>query len=162
MNTLCILLGGNLGDVKSNFKKAHLLLQETVGLVSKTSNIYKSEAWGYQSDSVFLNQVLIIETEKNPFGILSDTQAIEKTIGRKNKSENQVYSDRLIDIDILFFNNEIIETNQLTIPHPRLHLRNFTLSPLYEIIPEFKHPKLNKSIDWLNKHCEDKSVCTPI
>jgi len=160
MNTLCLLLGGNLGEVKINFEKACLLLDETVGSISRASKIYKSEAWGFQSNSIFLNKVVIIETQMGALEILNQTQKIENIIGRKEKSKNQVYSDRLIDIDILFFNQEIIETPLLIIPHPRLHFRNFTLSPLREVAPEFIHPKLNKSIDWLYKNCEDKIVCT--
>ena len=162
MNTLCVLLGGNLGNVYSSFSKARLLLEKNIGRISETSSIYKSEAWGFDSDSIFLNQVVIIDTSLTVVPILKETQSIEKIIGRKDKSKGQDYTDRLIDIDILFYNNEIIESKTLTVPHPRLHLRNFTLNPLKEIIPDFTHPKLNKSVNWLYNNCKDEATCIKV
>jgi 2-amino-4-hydroxy-6-hydroxymethyldihydropteridine diphosphokinase len=97
-----------------------------------------------------------------PHECLKATQSVEQAIGRKEKSQNLVYSSRLIDIDILFYNDEIIDTKDLTIPHPRLHLRNFTLQPLNELMPEYIHPKLKKSIEWLCQNSEDKDLCKRI
>ena len=159
MNTVFILLGGNLGKVRDNFIRTNKLLEEALGHISQKTAIYQSEAWGFKSESVFLNQVVVCKTKLSAHDILMHTQSIEKLIGRKVKTQNANYSDRLIDIDILFYNKEIIETKDLIIPHPRLHMRRFTLMPLNEIIPNFIHPKFNKSIAWLNKQCEDKQIC---
>ncbi len=159
MNNIVLLLGGNLGNIKSNFENALILISKNIGSISKSSNIYQSHAWGFESKNLFLNQVILVETRISPQELLVQTQKIENKIGRKEKTENLKYSSRLIDIDILFYNNEIIESDQLTIPHPRLHLRNFTLFPLREILPKYFHPKLKKNITWLTENSEDKSEC---
>lgn len=162
MNKLILLLGGNLGDVESNFTTAIKAIDENIGNIHKKSSLYKSEPWGFQAQERFLNQVLILDTPLNAFEVLKITQSIESLIGRKSKTKDLNYSSRLIDIDLLFFNQDLIETDELCIPHPRLHLRNFTLAPLVEISPEWQHPKLNKNVQWLFEHSEDESICTKI
>ncbi len=159
MSKCVLLFGGNLGNVQANFIQAEAKIAKTIGTVTQKSEIYESEAWGFESSDLFLNQVIVIQTKLNPIDILKRTQDIEFEIGRKEKTKNNEYTSRLIDIDILFFDSEIIKTETLTIPHPRLHLRNFTLQPLAEIMPLFMHPTLNKSISDLLKESPDTSIC---
>lgn len=162
MNKLILLLGGNLGNVNSNFITTIKAIDEKIGPIQKQSSVFQSEPWGFEAQDLFLNQVLLIDTPLPAFEILKITQSIEQSIGRKAKTKDLNYSSRLIDIDLLFFNQDIIETTELCIPHPRLHLRNFTLAPLAEICAEWQHPKLSKTIQWLFEHSEDPSTCTKI
>ena len=158
-NQVCILLGGNLGQKKQNLETASKYISKKIGTIHQKSSLYKSDAWGFESNDYFLNQVIIIETELDAFEILKQTQEIEKIIGRKEKTTAQKYASRLIDIDILFFNNDIIESKYLCIPHPRLHERNFTLLPLNELLPNYIHPKIKKSILYLYSNSKDKGKC---
>ncbi len=162
MNKCVLLLGGNLGNVAVHFKTSQQLLSEQGFDIVGQSSLYQSEPWGFEAKDLFLNQVLICQTRLSPHMCLEVTQGIEQSIGRKTKSRNLNYSSRLIDIDILFYNNDIVETNDLTIPHPRLHLRNFTLLPLLELMPDYIHPKLKKSIEWLCQNSEDKDLCEKV
>ncbi len=162
MNNAILLLGGNLGNIQQNFKKAKDLISEQTGVIQSESSLYESKAWGFDTNELFLNQAIQIETSLSPVELLNITQNIEKSIGRKSKTKDQEYSSRLIDIDILFFNDEIIKSKRLTIPHPRLHLRNFTLAPLNEIMPNFTHPELNKTINWIFNNSKDQDNCRKI
>ena len=146
INTVYILLGSNLGNKEQNLIKAIDLLKKSVGDIVNSSTFYYSESWGFKSDNDFVNQAIEIKTLLNPIDLLKQIKLIEKKIGRKNKSKNNIYSDRIIDIDILFYNDLIIDTKDLIIPHPLLHKRLFTLKPLSEIIENFIHPIFNKSI----------------
>ena len=139
-----LLLGGNLKETLQSFKEAIKLLNLT-GTVIKTSKIYESEPWGYESEHRYKNQAIIFQTEILPFDLLKRTQEIEKKIGRK-KTKKTGYEDRIIDIDILFAGNSLINAESLKIPHPMLHLRMFTLNPLLDISPRFIHPIFQKSI----------------
>ncbi len=159
MNKCILLLGGNLGQVQSNFTQAKTKIEHRIGRVVQKSGIYQSEAWGFESSDLFLNQVVIVETEQSPSEVLQKTQHIESEIGRKEKTQHLAYASRLIDIDILFFDSKIVESEDLIIPHPRLHLRNFTLMPLVDVIPEFIHPVLKKNMTELLKESPDKSIC---
>ncbi len=158
MNNVLLLLGGNLACPKQNFIIAEQLISNQIGMIKEKSSLFKSKSWGFDATDDFLNQVLQIDTQQNPVELLKCTQAIELKIGRETKTQDQQYQSRLIDIDILFFNNEIIEELNLIIPHPKLHLRNFALAPLQEISPELIHPKLNKSVDWLYTHTSDLGI----
>ena len=121
----------------------------------KASSLYKTKAWGYENQPDFINQVLIFKSHLKPNELLKICLAIEKKLGRK-RIEGVNWQERGIDIDILFYEKEIIDSIDLKIPHPYLHQRNFVLFPLAEIIPDFIHPLLNKTIDELKKSCEDK------
>ncbi len=155
-----LLLGGNLGDVKANFEKARAYISEEVGGIVQQSGIYQSQAWGFEAEELFLNQVLLVETSAMPMDLLDITQSIERRIGRKEKTlPTGEYSSRLIDIDILFYGEQIIETERLIIPHKQLHLRRFTLMPLNEIAPNLKHPVLQTNIKDLLLSCEDTCFC---
>ncbi len=149
INTVYILLGSNLENKEQNLINAIKLLQKNVGEIIKSSTFYYSEPWGFKSDNEFVNQAIKIKTQLNPKDLLKQTKLIENKLGRKNKSNNSIYFDRIIDIDILFYNDLILETLDLTIPHPLLHKRLFTLNPLNEIAVDFIHPVFKESISKL-------------
>lgn len=149
---LILSLGGNQGDIKKTFLSAKNSITQEVGEIVKESSIYQTQAWGVENQPDFLNQVVIVETKLSPTTILEKCLAIEMELGRKRMKR---WRERTIDIDLLFFNSEIIQTENLQIPHPRISERNFILHPLAEIIPEFIHPILNKSISQLKIDCTD-------
>ena len=132
-------LGTNLGDKEFNLNEAITALSMEVGEVFAQSGRYKSKPWGFESTNEFLNAVVLVKTNLSPFYVLSVTQKIEKNLGRESKSTND-YSDRLIDIDILLYDNLIIDQPTLKIPHPLLADRDFVLIPLAEIAPDLVHP----------------------
>lgn len=154
MTMLYLLLGGNLGDKKKIFADARELLVKRIGKMNSFSSVYETEPWGFESDEIFWNQVLKIETELSPEEILAKIQEIENSLGRI-RNENQ-YGSRIIDIDILFLGDQIIELENLIVPHPRIQERKFTLVPLCEIAPELIHPALKKSIRQLLEECTDQ------
>ncbi len=152
MNSVYILLGGNLGDRENNLFRATQQLSEQIGTITRTSLLYETAAWGVENQPNFLNQVILVESTINAEEILSINQAIEKYLGRKRY---QKWHERTIDIDILYFNNEIINQENLTVPHPYLHERKFTLAPLVEISNNFVHPIFKKSNEQLLHECKD-------
>ncbi len=139
-------LGSNQGDRALILAKAIKSLGE-LGQITAQSSLLETKPFGFVSSHLFLNAVVCLETELKPLELLEQTQSIEKALGRLHKSKNGVYSDRPIDIDILLYGNEVIEENQLTIPHKELHKRLFVLEPLMELAPNLLHPVLNKSIN---------------
>jgi len=149
INTVYILLGSNLGNKEQNLKKTIDLINNNIGEIINFSNIYYSKPWGFNSNNEFVNQAIKINTQLSPVDLLKHTQFIEKEIGRENKPNKNIYTDRIIDIDILFYNDIIHETSDLIIPHPLLHKRLFTLKPLNEIAGNFIHPIFKKSISKL-------------
>ena len=151
-NQLILSLGGNQGDIKKTFLSAKNSITQEIGAIVKESSIYQTQAWGVENQADFLNQVIIVETKLSPETILEKCLAIEMELGRKRMKR---WRERTIDIDLLFFNSEIIQTENLQIPHPRISERNFILHPLTEIIPDFIHPILNKSISQLKIDCTD-------
>lgn len=157
MSKVILLLGSNLGDRKNFLQKAIELINAEVGMVIKFSSVYESEPWGFKSDELFLNQVIIIKSNDEPQTLLKKLQKIENELGRIIKSSG--YENRTIDIDILFYDDIKLKTKELTIPHPRLHLRKFTMDPLIEIAGEYIHPVFGKRVDLLNTNIDDnKSV----
>jgi dihydroneopterin aldolase/2-amino-4-hydroxy-6-hydroxymethyldihydropteridine diphosphokinase len=157
MEKIFIALGGNVGNVSENFEIATERIKEMIGPVIKQSSLYKTEPWGNKNQDDFLNQVVCVETNLKPDKVLKNILAIEKIMGRNRNKDNQ-FAPRTIDIDILFYGKKIINRNNLIIPHPRLHLRNFVLTPLTEIAPGLMHPILNKKIKDLLKNNTDLSV----
>lgn len=153
MHSLVILLGSNQGNSKALIISAKQLLQAKLGKCTKASSIYKSEAWGFQSETAFLNQVLVFETLENPHKVLEIALEIEKELGRIRKTD--AYTSRTMDIDLLFYDDLIVEEANLQLPHPRLHLRRFTLAPLTEVLPDHIHPKLKKTLRELFESCKD-------
>jgi len=145
MSLVFIGLGTNLGDKAQNLNHAIRIIGCEAGAIANVSSFYQSKPWGFNSDNDFLNAVILIDTKLDPFSLLEKTKEIERKMGRSTKS-NTGYSDRIIDIDILFYENRIIDQPGLKLPHPMLHLRDFVLTPLAEIAPDLVHPVLNKSI----------------
>ena len=130
-----LAFGTNLGDKKGNIEKAYKLVEERVGSISQRSSLMKSKPWGFQSENTFLNSVVCVETTLTPHQLLAVTQQIERDMGRKEKSKGGSYQDRLIDIDILLYDDENIQTPTLTIPNPLMTERDFVMIPLKEIKP---------------------------
>lgn len=124
---------------------AAALLAERVGDVLALSGFYETEPWGFQSAHTFLNAALQLETALSPLELLKATQQIELEMGRTEKS-NGVYHDRIIDIDILLYDDLILQTPELTLPHPLMHERQFVMEPLSEIAPNVIHPVFGKSV----------------
>lgn len=151
-----LLLGSNIGNRKYYITDAITQLDNIDGIITAKSNIYESAPWGFEAKTWFLNQVIILETKFSPHHMLNKCQEIEAQLGRTRKNSAN-YESRCIDIDILFSENKIINTPELTIPHLHLHERRFTLLPLNELIPDFIHPVLKTSITDLLKGCKDDS-----
>jgi len=157
MNKAYLCLGGNLGNCAEAFAKAIFLLgQKEIVTISK-SDIYTSPAWGMENAPDFYNQVIQIETKLEAGKLMELLLGLEKELGRE-RTLAKGYESRTIDMDILFFNNEIIEEKFLHIPHPRLHLRRFVLQPLHEIAPNLVHPVLKKSVTQLLDECTDTGL----
>lgn len=127
-------LGTNLGDKQKNLNDAIRMLENQVGEVEKVSSVIETEPEGFRSDNMFLNAVVKVRTALSPFEILDITQDVEKSLGRKEKSSNGIYHDRVIDIDILLYDDINISTPRLVIPHPRMAQREFVMTPLAEIL----------------------------
>ncbi len=150
-----LALGSNLGDKQKNIATAYEYIEKKIGKIVSLSSLYITEPDGFESENMFVNSVCEVQSELSVFEILTTTKRIEKQIGRTSKSENLQYSDRVIDIDILLADDLIINTPELTIPHPRMHKRDFVLVPLCEIAPEVVHPVLKKKIsELLGDVCE--------
>lgn len=127
-------LGTNLGDKQKNLNDAIRMLGNQVGEVEKVSSVIETEPEGFKSDNMFLNAVVKVRTTLSPFELLDITQDVEKSLGRKEKSSNGIYHDRVIDIDILLYDDINISTPRLVIPHPRMAQREFVMTPLTEIL----------------------------
>jgi len=155
MKRVFLGIGSNLGNREENILEAIRKIRELTGPVINSSSIYETEPWGFRSGDTFLNMVIEVETKQKPSGLLGSLLMIESLLGRVR--EEKKYISRVIDIDILLYNNKVLESKALSIPHPRMHERKFVLVPLCEIAPDFVHPVLNKSISKLLKECPDKS-----
>ncbi len=155
MHNVILLLGGNLGNVETSIEKAIELIEVRIGKVVETSALYESEPWGFTHAQNFLNQVIEVITDLEAMDILSLTQQIETELGRASKTGTE-YEGRVIDIDILFYDDAVIDSPTLTIPHPHLQNRLFTLLPLNEKWSILNHPVYKKSIAELLKVCPDK------
>lgn len=156
--TAYILLGGNMGNRMQYLQSAVNLLKNNVGKIKNISSIWESEPWGFEASTSFYNCVLEIETIFKPNELLEKILETEKIAGRERKDNSEGYSSRPIDIDILYYGDEIVSTPNLEIPHPRLHLRRFTLNPLAEIAADFIHPILKKSTLQLLNSCPNKAI----
>lgn len=131
-------IGTNLGDRTSNLNSAVNLINEQAGHVLACSSFIETEPWGFSSDNAFLNAVVEIDTLHSPHDLLRVTQEIERSMGRMHKSVNGVYSDRIIDIDILLYGDLTVNDSELIIPHPLMWQRRFVYEPLLEIAPHLK------------------------
>lgn len=143
-------LGTNIGNKRRNLITAAALLAERVGDVLALSGFYETEPWGFESNNWFLNAAVKLNTDYSPQELLIVTQQIEKELGRTEKS-NGTYHDRMIDIDILLYDDEVLQTPELVLPHPLMHERKFVMEPLAEIAPFVQHPIFKESIMDLNE-----------
>ena len=153
MNKAFLLTGGNLGDRQQNLSTARTCITEQCGKIITASSIYETAAWGNSDQPAFLNQALEISTLFNARQLIRRLLKIEKQMGRVRKEK---YGPRLIDIDILLFNNEIHNYHFLKLPHPEMQKRRFALLPLAEIAPDEIHPVINKTITKLLNDCKDE------
>lgn len=149
-------LGSNLGDRGETMQQALQQIELLVGPIQKTSRFYETEPWGFESDQQFLNSCISLKTEIPPHVLLKILQGIEKELGR-TKSDKKGYESRTIDIDILTIGADIIQTQDLTVPHPAMENRKFVLLPLQEIAPNFIHPKTAKTITQIIASCADET-----
>ena len=152
MNAAYLLIGGNIGKRELNLERARNLIGEECGELKSLSSIYETAAWGKTDQPMFLNQVLEIITALKPMQLLQQILNIENQMGR---TRHEKFGPRIIDIDILFYNDERFNYPLLTIPHPALQYRRFVLTPMNEIAPEFVHPVLKKTIAELLEECPD-------
>jgi 2-amino-4-hydroxy-6-hydroxymethyldihydropteridine diphosphokinase len=152
-NTVFLLLGTNLGNLGDNLAAAIHLIGERVGNIMRVSSHYRTAAWGKTDQPEFCNQVIEVSTLSNPEEVLAQVLAIEALLGRERKER---WAERLIDIDILYYNDRVVQSPGLIIPHPHLQNRRFTLVPLCEIAPAFVHPVLHKTNSELLEQCPDQ------
>ncbi len=151
-NQIFLLLGTNLGDRKINLQLAIDEIEKSVGIIESKSSVYQTAAWGKLDQPEFHNQVIQTDTRLSAIELLETILSIESKLGRERKEK---WGERLIDIDILLMGDTVIQTERLTIPHPQLANRKFTLVPLVEIAPNFVHPILQKTIKELLVVCND-------
>lgn len=151
-NPLILLLGSNQGNSPAMLKRAIALLEVRVGSVARMSSVYSTKAWGETNQPDFLNQVVVIPYTSTAKQALEIVLSIEHEMGRVRSKK---WGARIIDIDLLYFGDQIHHTSKLTLPHAALHLRRFTLVPLAEVIPDFVHPVFNKTQQQLLRECAD-------
>ena len=148
-----LLLGSNLGEKKLNIDYAAELIGSLIGEVITKSSIYQTSAWGVEDQPPFYNQVLEVKTKSKPEDLIVDIQYIENKLGRER---GERWGSRIIDIDVLYYENEVINLDNLIVPHPEIHNRRFTLIPLVEIAPDYLHPVLNKTNAQLLSEVKDE------
>jgi 2-amino-4-hydroxy-6-hydroxymethyldihydropteridine diphosphokinase len=154
MNNAYLLIGGNLGDRLANLNNAIQKIELHCGKIISSSTIYETAAWGFTEQPPFFNQALQVETALSATELMQQLLSIELSLGRERLLP---LGPRTIDLDIIYFNNEIIQNDIVSIPHPRMEQRNFVLIPLNEIAPTFLHPVLNIPTSTLLKQCKDES-----
>jgi len=155
MREVFLSLGSNQGDRFSILQQALQYIDQRIGQIVKISSYYETEPWGFTHETTFINQVVKVNTELEASRLLERALLIEKVLGRQRIATDQRYSGRTIDIDVLFVDNQIINCENLIVPHQFLHQRRFVLEPLNEIAPSHLHPILNKSIFQLLVECND-------
>jgi len=156
IHTAYFSLGSNLGDRADNLGRCIHLISKNIGTVSKRSGIYESEPWGYESENYFYNLCIEVKTALKPLDLLKNIIRIERRSGRRRSGSG--YADRVIDIDLLFFDHVVLETPRLILPHPGIPHRKFVLMPLAEIVPGFVHPVLKKPVAEILEETDDKSM----
>jgi 2-amino-4-hydroxy-6-hydroxymethyldihydropteridine diphosphokinase len=158
MTNVYLSLGSNKGDRLGYIQQATSLLGATEGVaIVQTSAFYETEPWGCETNNWFVNAIVEIQVSLSPHQLLAECQRIEKQLGRNRQQEGH-YGDRTIDIDILFFGDEIIDDANLTVPHRCFHQRAFTMVPMLELAPEFVHPQLNKTVMELYEDLENPEM----
>jgi 2-amino-4-hydroxy-6-hydroxymethyldihydropteridine diphosphokinase len=157
LNKAYLLIGGNVGNRSGYLQQAIDILNVVCGKVINKSALYETAAWGNTDQPSFLNQALALETNFTAEGLMKEILVIEEQIGRKRAEK---YGPRIIDIDILLFNEEVHHTASLTVPHPELQNRRFALKPLADIGARLHHPLLNKTVEVLLGECRDELQVT--
>ena len=156
MHKVFLGIGGNIGNKADNFNKVYTFIKNELGEITRSSSVYETPPWGFTADENFWNQVLLLETELSPFELLQKITKIENHFGRERDIGK--YDSREMDIDILYYDDVFIETENLIIPHPRIAQRKFVLVPLNEIAADFKHPLLRLTSFQMLENCRDNSV----
>ncbi len=155
MSKVYLSIGSNKGNRSVLINKAIDKIEKKIGTIISRSSIYQSKSWGFDSND-FYNISLLIDTDIEPKSLLINLKKIEKSMGREDIDGS--YSDRFIDIDILFYDNIIIDSEDLKIPHPKIEIRKFVLIPMLEIADDYVHPILNKTIRQLDNECDDQGI----
>jgi len=155
MSKVYLSIGSNKGNRSVLINKAIDEIEKKIGKIISRTSIYQSKSWGFDSND-FYNLSLLIDTDIEPKSLLINLKKIEKSMGREDIDGS--YSDRFIDIDILFYDNIIIDSEDLKIPHPKIEIRKFVLVPMLEIADDYVHPILNKTIRQLNNECDDQGI----
>ena len=158
METCYLLFGSNLGDKESTFTQACTLINNRCGRITAVSSSYESEPWGFEAEEWFLNRVIVVETGYAPDVLLRQLLDIEAELGRVRHPEMSGYVSRTVDLDILYYGSRIVSQPDLTVPHPRLHLRRFALMPMCEVAPDFVHPVLKLTQRELLLRCPDNGT----
>ena len=153
MNKVFLLIGGNMGDRLQNLHQAITLLSGAVGPVIQQSAVYETAAWGKTDQAAFLNQALLLSTRLSAAELIVTVLSVEEKMGRHRTEK---FGPRVIDIDIMFYNEEVVNEPHLTIPHPQMQNRRFALIPLVELAPQMVHPVLNKTLERLLLECKDE------
>lgn len=166
MNKAVLLIGGNQGDRESLMQQATELIRQRIGSVAAFSGLYETEPWGdfevedgKEKVEGFLNRALLVETTLSPWQVLRTALSIEDSLGRRrpglpppsSSSPSRIYHSRPMDIDLIFYDDRVVDTPELTLPHPRMHLRRFVLEPMAEILPGYRHPVLGKTVSEMLK-----------
>lgn len=139
-------MGSNLGNRRENLKQAIFWLQKIGIKIKAISKIYETSPWGFTTPFSFYNMIALVETSLSPFALLFEIKKIEATLGKIPKATKRDYQDRFIDIDLIFYEDLTLETNVLTLPHPLAHLRDFVIVPAVELVPDWVHPVLRKTL----------------
>ncbi len=155
VNEVFLSLGSNLGNRTEYLRRAIHILGTEAGEIVSSSSVWETAPWGFESDNSFLNMALLLITDLSPAVMLAKIHSIEKDLGRERTGEG--YSSRTIDIDILYWNNEIISTEGLNIPHPLIRERMFVLAPLNEIAADFRDPVSGQTVAEMVFNCTDKA-----
>jgi 2-amino-4-hydroxy-6-hydroxymethyldihydropteridine diphosphokinase len=158
MNKVYLSLGSNQGDRINYLQKSVEAIDNQIGKVVEVSSYFETEPWGFITNTFFINQVICVKTQLMPVQLLEKIFAIERQLGRLRDHNNQMYTNRCIDIDILLYDEKIVELDNLTIPHKFLHERRFVLEPLNQIASCTIHPLFNMSINDLLLRCGDKTM----
>ena len=153
-NTVTLLIGGNQGDRPHLLLEAMSMISRRIGHITEKSLVYETEPWGFEAEQNFLNMAIQVETNYSSEEVLRLALEIEAGLGRQRLGQG--YASRPMDIDIIFFNDEVVNKPDLIIPHPRLHLRRFVLQPLSDIMPTYMHPILHQTVAQLLEECPDK------
>lgn len=157
---IVLSLGTNQGDKLGNILFCIQLIKEKIGVVTQVSKLYQTPAWGFEGD-VFFNCALEVETNQNPIDILKIALSIEQEMGRV-RNEQQGYQSRIIDIDLILCGEEVVDTDELQIPHPLMQDRKFVLMPVSDLNLQWKHPVFNMTIVALLENCRDQSECIAV